>query len=42
MLKGYLATPQMLGSIEDRVESFKQCYEDIGEHHKCSGEHWKC
>jgi len=25
MLKGYWATPQMLGNIEDRVESFKQC-----------------
>jgi hypothetical protein len=35
MLRGYWATPQMLESIKDRVENFKQCY--IGQHHRCWG-----
>jgi hypothetical protein len=37
MLKGYWATPQMLGSLEDRVKSSKQCQDNIRQHHKCWG-----
>ncbi len=27
----------MLGSLEDRVKSSKQCQDNIGQHHKCWG-----